>query len=165
VQWAGTSSTLFGYDNDAGSFDLFSLPVTAAGIGAAGSVTSALQQSGRHIHRFGSLIYGDNGQVADPASGSLAGSFVISAPFTPVPSSVMTADTGLGCAYFAYVDFNTGLLTVQAFSLANYASLRAITVGAVAGTPTRLVRWGTNGLALLLDSGAVLLLSGTFVTG
>jgi len=28
-----------------------------------------------------------------------------------------------------------------------------------------MVRWGADGLAIVLDSGAILLLSGTFVTG
>lgn len=165
VQWTADGSGLYGYDNSAGSFDLYTLPVTSAGVATATGVTAVLQQTGGHIHRFGSLVYGDNGQVADPATGLLAGSFSIVAPFTPAPRSVMTADIALGCAYLAYVDPATGLLTVQAFGLANYASLRTIALAAVPGTPQRIVRWGASGLALLLDSGDILLLDGTFVTG
>jgi len=91
----------------------------------------------------------------------------------------MVPDGTVGKAFFlgqSTNSFGSGTYTLQSFDLQTFTPIDTLTIPAVVGTPTRLIRWGTNGLTFttVLDTfgstgematgGAVYLISGAFVT-
>jgi hypothetical protein len=158
LQWGSSAATRYGANVENGAADFYTLAVDAGGASLVSDVKSVLFANQR-IQFANGLIYADSGQVFDPASGNLVGSFALNA------AAVMTVDTGANVAYFAYLDSISGVLTVRAFDATRLTPLRLITLATLTGKPTRLVRFGTQGLAIALKSGAVVLLTGSFVTG
>jgi hypothetical protein len=131
----------------------------------ATSKTSATYASSSNdeMQIAGGQLYGDFGQVFDPESGSLLGTFYETG--TTVAAGTTVADTTLGLAFV--LDSSTGATyngynQIQAFNLSNYALASAaaipISVPYQAAytnnpTPSRLTRWGTNGLAFRTNAG------------
>jgi len=158
IQWSASAATLYGTD---GNFYTFA--VDPSGLTLAATVPGVLSHGNAQMHRFGSLIYTDGGQVLDPASGTIAGAYLL--PAGAAGGEAMTVDTPLGVAYFAYVEFATNALRLQAFDAGRFTPLRNINLGPVGGSPTRIVRFGTDGLAIVTTTGMVALVQGSFVTG
>jgi hypothetical protein len=96
---------------------------------------------GPYIEFKNNLVYSTRGQVVNPSTGALAGSF------TNVPSfgGAMTVDTELGKIFFAS-EGGSGFI-ISAYDINTFVPLGQITLLA-RGFPTRLVRWGVNGLAI-----------------
>ena len=62
-------------------------------------------------------------------------------------------------------------MTLEAFDLRTNALLGSVAIPGVTGTPVKLIRWGSNGLAFLTSSNqgpqqgdGVYIISGAFVT-
>ena len=164
LQWATSAATVYGYNVENGNEDFVTLSVGAAGVAEVSDLRQVLMQSGGRIHRGGNLIYGDSGQVLDPAASAVVGQFAVN-PAGILPQSVAALDIGRNTAYFAFVNGQSGELTLQTFDISSYALLRSISLGVIPGAPTRIVRWGADGLAVVLASGTIVVVSGTFVSG
>jgi hypothetical protein len=50
--------------------------------------------------------------------------------------------------------FNTASYTIESYNQQSFDPVRSITLSNIAGSPLRLVRWGSNGLVLVTDSAA-----------
>ncbi|MDR3740791.1 MAG: IPT/TIG domain-containing protein [Terracidiphilus sp.] len=102
----------------------------------------------------GGRTYTDYGSVYDADAGALLGNFYVTG--TTVAQGPATADTTLGSAYIldnpqGYSNLSSNA-QIQVFSLAHYASTAVIPVNLASSTnsnngPSRLTRWGANGLA------------------
>jgi hypothetical protein len=167
--WAGSGGPLYGTSFE-GSPDLATFSVTASGLTLASDQQNVFGPGGRS-HLAGGLFYGDGGTVFDPVAGLVVGTFVTSG--SPNVTTVMTVDTALGRAYFAYVEPVSATLRVQVFDLTHFTLLRSASLGPVSGRVTRIVRWGADGLAIATtatpiyfstNSGPLALIEGTFVT-
>ncbi len=111
----------------------------------------------------GGRLYTDFGTVGDPESGSLLGTFYLTG--TTAASGPTTADTTLGKAFILdspTTSFSTPT-QIQIFSLSNFAQATTAVIPVSVATPSsysyfnnypsRLTRWGTNGLAFRTPSG------------
>ncbi len=139
IVWGKDATVLYGANNESTGFDLYTLPVTSAGVGTIVDYPGAMPNfANRHIHfdPITGYVYGDTGNVVDPANGSPAGRFAY--------SGTMTTDGSLNLAFF--VGTNTPLV-LASYDLTKFTPQNTFTVPNVTGTPVRLVRFGPNGLA------------------
>jgi hypothetical protein len=159
LQWHDPS-TLLGSDG-------FSSSLLVMGVDANG--VTALRQFfpftlTKHIHFSPAtgLVYADDGHVADPATGTVVGSYAVG---TPSATTLMVPDSGLGKAFFLTQTQNVASTTVtlQSFDLVNFTLLNSMTIPNLKGTVQNLVRWGQNGLAFNTNQGQMVLLGGSFV--
>ncbi|MDW5265877.1 IPT/TIG domain-containing protein [Granulicella sp. L56] len=167
--WNPNGQGLYGIDTELGS-GLYVMSVNPAGVQLQTQISAVGSALGNHLH-FDSTtgyIYTDSGKVIDPATNSIVGTF----PLTAVQgvfngSTIMVPDGKLNIAYFLGQSISGGGYVIEAFDLTNFTLLGSTSVTNISGTPSRIIRWGNNGLAFLTGnaSGAgVYLLSGGFVT-
>ncbi len=73
VQWGVDTSTLLAANSSTTGFDLYTLAVNAAGVTVSHDFPGAFTTFGQRIHFEPSknLVYSDDGQIIDPATGAL----------------------------------------------------------------------------------------------
>ncbi|HEY3646203.1 MAG TPA: IPT/TIG domain-containing protein [Gammaproteobacteria bacterium] len=110
------------------------------------------------------LIYADDStRVIDPST------LHFTTAVYPL-SGVMTPDSTLGCAYFiaqtaTQVTTGTNDYTLSCYSTADQTQTRSLVIPAVNGKPTKMLRWGNEGLVFITDAGYIYFVSGQVVTG
>jgi hypothetical protein len=105
--------------------------------------------AGIHYDAGTGLVYTDGGQAIQPSNGSVVGSYGASG--IAVPDSTLNRLFILGQAAAQAGTLN---YTVESFNQSTFASVASVTIDNVVGTPTALIRWGTNGLAFTTRVGA-----------
>ncbi len=166
IQWNADASVMFIANNEDTGFDFYTIPVTASGFGKVTDYGGLAGGFGESIHfdRVTKLVYDDNGSIIDPVAGALVGRF--GAFGTMVP------DGALGTASFleSSSSYGSAGLTLASFDIARMTPIATATIPNVVGTPTHLIRWGSNGLAFTTAgsygasaASAVYILSGSFV--
>lgn len=162
VQWGADASTLFAANSSSTAFDFYTLAVNAAGVTVSHDFPNVFTSPVKRIHFEPSknLVYADNGQIIDPATGTVTGRFI-----TPLffESALMVTDVAANRAYFITQQFSSGAVTMQSFNLTTLAAIDSLTINNVNGNIGRIVRWGQNGLAFNTSGGQVFLVAGTFV--
>ena len=158
LAWNANGSILYAYDDG----DLFTLTPSASGLAQAAVFSSI--SLGSEFQFNGGLIYGNNLSVIDPSSGATVGSLI--ADTSNINQVVLALDASLNRAYVFYDDYRnpSPLWTLETFNLQSRASLAMARIDSVSlglngltGTTGRLVRWGTNGLAINANEGLVLI--------
>ena len=76
-------------------------------------------------------------------------------------NNVMVPDSTLNKAFF--VGESSGMATIEAFNLTEFSSIGSISFTGDSDFPTRIIRWGNNGLAFITSQGSVYLVGGNFV--
>jgi hypothetical protein len=163
VQWGADASTLLAATNSNTGFDFFTLAVNPAGVTLSHDFFGTFTSSAKRIHFEASknLVYADNGQIINPATGAVTGSFITPTFFN---STLMVPDAAGNRAYFVTQSFfGPGPATLQSFNLTTLALIDSLTINNVNGSIGRLVRWEQNGLAFNTSGGQVFLVAGTFV--
>ena len=133
-------SLLYGASNKLTKFSVDSSGVTVTG--------SFPFFSGGSIVLANNLIYGASGQIIDPSTGALVGSFTGAA--TGIPSNSHVIDVANGRAFYliSTFDFLGSFRTaIIAYDLNTFLQIGFINITGVPGNPRNLIRWGTNGLA------------------
>jgi hypothetical protein len=157
LQWGSTTSALYSGDGDISSYEFYALGVTAGGVSVSNVYSNVFGSGFNSIHYDSGtgLIYADNGKVVDPSTGTVVGSFAVPAVFP-----VMIPDSANGKAYFAYTAAGTspGIIDVviESFNITTHAPIAKFRLpGAdnIFGAPQKLIRWGTDGLAVRLSPG------------
>jgi hypothetical protein len=175
--WNSNGQTLYGINTETGTNAVYIMSVGATGVQLQTQSSTAPTSFGNYLH-FDSTtgyIYTDSGKVIDPATGAVIGSFPVNAlqgGFNGNP--IMVPDDNLNIAYFLGQTNGggPGNYVVEAFDLTHFTLLGEIPISNVSGTPSKLIRWGSNGLAFLTGGtsgagavgGSVYLVSGGFVT-
>jgi hypothetical protein len=90
------------------------------------------------------MIYSDDGNVADPSTQAIVGTYNASGLVAPDSSLDRVFILGQTAA-----QANTSNFTIQSFDEKAYTLVSSITLDNLVGTPIELVRWGTSGLAIL----------------
>jgi hypothetical protein len=160
IQWGAGNTTLLGADSF-GS-DLLVMAVDANGVTGLHDFFPFTQGTRVRFNAATGFAYGNDGHVADPATGTVVGSFAVGPPSA---TNLMIPDSGLGKAFFltqTQIAGNT-TVTLQSFNLTSFALLNSITIPNLKGTVQSLVRWGQNGLAFNTTQGQIVLLGGSFV--
>ncbi len=171
IQWNADGTAIFAANTEDTGFDFYSIPVTGAGFGTVQDFPGVVQRffSDIHFDATTGYVYTDDGGEIDPITGTLLGTFHA--------RGVMVTDGKLGLAYF--IDTlsdvtGSGTYSLESFDLKRFTPVATLSLSAVTGIPTHLVRWGTNGLALTTSSidsggnsipGQIYIISGSFVTG
>lgn len=175
--WNSNGQSLYGINTETGTNAVYIMSVSSAGVQLQTQSSTAPTSFGNYLHFESTTgyIYTDSGKVIDPATGAVIGSFPVNAlqgGFNGNP--IMVPDGNLNIAYFLGQTNSggPGNYVIEAFDLAHFNLLGAIPISNVSGTPSRLIRWGSNGIAFLTGNtsgtGAagdgVYLVSGGFVT-
>ena len=118
---------------------------------------------------FGSAtgyLYSNNGNVIDPRTGGVIGNFplnTIEGGFNEPP--LMVTDGQLNIAYFFGEPEYLGYYVLEAYDLTHFTFLGAVALTNVSGIPTKMCRWGSNGLAILTHTGSGSLGDGVYLVG
>jgi hypothetical protein len=166
IQWNSDASEMFAANSDGTGYDFFTLPVTSSGFGKI-TDWGGLVVGGASIHydKTTGYVFDDNGNVVNPANGTLIGKFSA--------SGVMVPDGALKKAFFLGGTSN-GSYALESFDIQSLTPIASITFDPLGGFPTHLIRWGSNGLAFTVSNGLydtpattglVYIVSGSFVDG
>jgi uncharacterized protein (TIGR03437 family) len=163
IQWNADGTTMFSVNNEDTGFDFYTVPVSASGFGKVTDYSGLSGGFGSSIHfdKPTGYVYDDNGAIIDPVAGTLVGKFAA--------SGLMVPDGALGTAFFLQGSFGSPTYTLQSFDMRRFTPDASVTLSNIVGSPSHLIRWGSNGLAFTTGSnafssgGAVYILSGPFV--
>src|SRR6185369_13313177 len=146
IAFSASASKLYGTGPSTGLQTM-----TVDGSGVSVSSTSSLGQ-GTRIQFSNGLIYTSSGQVINPDTNTLLGTFPVG-----FSSHAFTIDSSVSRAYYLINDFGT--FTLKAFDLNTFALVGSLTISNVSFFPgaTPLLRWGANGLALRTDNELILI--------
>jgi Abnormal spindle-like microcephaly-assoc'd, ASPM-SPD-2-Hydin len=159
LQWGSDDSAIYAANNEVSSFDFYVLSVNPSGIVLDVDHPNEFDAFEADIHfdaRSG-LIYSDDGQVVNPATGGPVGAYSVSG------TNVMVPDSTINRAFFVSQQSESGTATIEAFDLTKFSSIASVTIPDVSSYPLRIIRWGSNGLAFNTYEGAVYLIGGNFV--
>jgi hypothetical protein len=170
LQWAGNSTTLYAVDQQIPQ-DVLVLGVLNSGAVLNQHYNAVVNtySAGIHYDSGTGLVYTDGGDVIQPSNGTIVGSYGASGIAAPDSGLVRVFILGQTTA-----QFGTSSYTIEAFDQNNFTALGSITIDNVVGTPTALIRWGSDGLAFTTQIGApadflgtgpgqLYVVSGTFV--
>jgi hypothetical protein len=126
------------------------LQVNASGVAHQSQGVSAFNINAGDIHSdFGTdLIYSDDGTVANPNTGAIAGNYGASGLVAPDSSLNRVFILGQTAA-----QANSSNFTIESFDQKGFTLVSSITLSNLSGSPIQLVRWGASGLALLTIGG------------
>jgi len=170
IQWKQDGTEMFGADLSDTGFVFYTVPVTANGFGTVTQYPYTFNTFGTKIHYDAATgyVYDDDGIVVNPQNGTIVGTFAA--------NGLMVPDGTIGRVFFL-VQVNEASYsnyTLESFDINTLEPISSLVITNVIGTPTRLIRWGSNGLAFTASTynystktttGAVYLVSGSFVTG
>ncbi len=144
IQFA-SASTLYGYSNSVVS----EVAVNANGGTLTTQWDSLLTGSGGIVYDAG-LIYGENGQVLDPSTGMLVGTYDVGSSYfnntvEVWPESAINSTFAVGITPF----FNG--FGVTSYNLSHFTPTAVINLSQLSGTAQSLTSWGSNGLAFVLE--------------
>jgi Calx-beta domain len=129
----GSSSVLYG-----NSFQgLTTMAIDNSGVTVTGTTRFTV---GNSLIFDNNRLYGSTGQVLNPATGDLVGTFSVG-----TFDSIHAIDSANGRAFFLVGSGPT--IQLRAFDLNTFLPLGFVNISGVTGIPRSLVRWGTNGLA------------------
>jgi len=134
IAFSATASKLY----STGFNGLSTLTIDATGV--SGSSTAPLAFSSPRIKFSGGKLFTSAGQVIDPDSNTLLGTFFGANTQAFVP------DTAAGRAY--YLTSGPGSsFTIRAFDINTFIQVGSLVIDGVSGITSSLLRWGPNGLA------------------
>jgi len=108
-------------------------------------------------------LYTSSGQVLDPETGTLFGTFT----GTNINNSTtFTTDSALNRAFYLTAPGFSGTqtLTLRVYDTQTFVLVGTLDIPNVVGAPTRIVRWGSNGLAFCSNSGQLYIIQTTLVS-
>jgi len=160
----GSNSLVFNTANNSRLYALSSglltrLSVTASGVSSINS--SNVSASGAAKLSEGRL-YTSSGQVLDPENGNLFGTFTGLGTTT----TAFTPDETVHRVYFLSAPFSSGgpvTVTLRAYDSQTFVPVGTLDIPNILGTPTEMVRWGSNGLAFCTTGGNVVLIQTTLI--
>jgi hypothetical protein len=151
IEPSAQSNRLIGFNNETTEFGLRTLNVDAHGVTQETVVGSVVAGFGADIEYLDGRIYATGGQVVDASTLSLLGTFPFQAQGSHFSQGALEADSVYGLMYFvAGGSFDP--LSLKVFDLATFVPITSMPLTGLSGTPRDLIRWGDDGLALLLGS-------------
>lgn len=158
IAWSANASMLYAVNNESSAFSFFRMPVDGSGILAGERVDDAIRYYYDRIHydRTTDRVYSDAGLIIDPTTGSRLGEFGV------VNATAAAIDGPLHKAFYL-VPRSAGGVSIQSYDLQSRSLISSLDLPDVGASGSRLVRWGTNGLAFNGDDGEVWIVSGSFV--
>ena len=152
-------TTLYGYNNGDSGNDFHKLSLDASGIHLVQSKKNLL--NGGDISFANGLVYSTFGRVLDPETQNLVGSFKTTNTNFAL-GSTLVVDPALNRIFFA--GNNGGGIQILAYELNTFLPVGGIVIQNVGSSPpTRMLRWGSNGLAIRSSDGQVVLIQSKLI--
>ncbi len=144
LAWGASDEILGGAISTGGPLDEFQVGPSGVSLLTVG--TGNFNYNYAEIHSdFGTgLIYSDDGNVADPTTQAIVGTYNASGLAAPDSSLNRVFILGQTTA-----QANTSNYTIQSFDEKAYTPVSSITLDDIIGSPIQMVRWGSSGLAIL----------------
>jgi hypothetical protein len=149
LAFSASASKLYGTGLYSG---LTTMTVDASGITVAGAVSLS---AGHRIKFDNGRIYGGSGQVINPDSGTLLGTF------SAATTSGFVPDSAVGRAYYLVTE--QANRTLKAYDINNFLPVGSATIPGVVGDATAMVRWGSNGLAFRTSGNQLFILQTSLI--
>ena len=154
-EFGGSRSTIFASPSvlyGTAFFGLSTMTVDNSGVTVTSTATFS---AGNATYLANGLLYGSTGQVLNPTTGQVVGSFT--GGFTSNEIHAVDADNGR--VYFLFSGSKLVAYDINTFLPIGFVNLPFF----VNGTPRDLVRWGTNGLAFRTESRDIVLIETALV--
>lgn len=123
---------------------LYKFQVTPSGAAFVSASAPTFSQGEIHSDFGTGLIYSDNGNVANPDTEAIVGTYSASGLVAPDSSLNRVFILGQTAAQAGTSNF-----TIDSFDEKAFTVVSSITLENLLGSPIQLVRWGTSGLAVL----------------
>lgn len=171
VAWNTNGTALFGAFNQLYIDPIVFLSVDSSGAQFVRASSPVDINSIRYSSSTGD-VYDNIGRVFDPSTMGQINQLPLNAAI-PIASSLLVLDDNLSMAWVLAQAANGqgAQFIVEGFDLKTNALLGAIYLPSMTDTPVKLIRWGTNGLAVLTNGphgpqtgDGVYLINGAFVT-
>jgi len=168
--WAADDTTIYAYNRPVLNPSLYQLSVSSNGL-AVTQQTPLQVQDGEinDIEYIGGLFYSSGGSIYNPSSGVLQ-TFPLQNT-NPIGSTVtagwVAVDTSLSRAYALTNDTPYQSVTGQTIEGFDLTTLQSTWIARFPSIKTRIIRWGTNGLAFFDGNAlnpAIIVISGSVVT-
>jgi hypothetical protein len=175
LAWGADANTLYGQSDIEGqSQGLAGFSVSSTGVAVGGTLNSGSLGLRVHYDTGTKLLYSDSGVITNPVGPAQVGTF---------PSGVaVVTDSTLKRAFVltsstSNISNNSGQgatsYTLNIYDLNTLGLLNSIVIPDVLGYPTRMARWGSNGLAFVTNSqlytagsaGVLYILQGSGISG
>jgi hypothetical protein len=147
LAWGNTDSILAAAEDDGRDYalPLYTLAVNLSGPTYLGTYGN-FNYSGFGIYSdFGTgLVYSEDGNVANPVTGGIVGSYPASGLIAP--------DSSLNRVFFlgqTAAQAQTTSYTIQSFNETAFTPVSSISIDHIFGAPIAFIRWGASGFALL----------------
>ena len=148
LAWGADATTLFGQtDPCCTNQGLFGVPVSSFGVSALNALNSGGLGSRVHYGSGTKLLYSDSGVITNPVGPAQVGTF--SAGGIVVTDSTLNRAFVLTPSGTSNYGLNTTSYTLDIFDLNTQVLLNSIVIPDVLGYPTRMTRWGSNGLVFV----------------
>jgi hypothetical protein len=164
IQWGIDSTKIYAANSETTSFDFYTFNVNSSGIAVTQDYPSVFWNPGRiHFDRGSGLVYSDDGfHAINPSTGLPAGVFEVGGGWPMAPDSTLNTVFML----VQYVWQGNSNYTIDLFDMTHYTRIGAIPFQTTAqlgfNSPSRFIRWGSNGLAVNFKGDKIYLLSGSF---
>src|SRR5437867_1297772 len=149
IAFSTSSSRLYGLN---GPYEFYRMKVDDSGVSIVSSTRDLV--TGDDFELDNGLIYVNSGQVIDPEALQVVGTFSFES-FGGVYS--FFPDSAVGLVYFL-VARDQSSYRILAFDQRTFLLVGSLDVPGVLGTPSKLIRWGANGLAFRTTGDQVFLI-------
>jgi uncharacterized repeat protein (TIGR01451 family) len=154
IEYSGSPSTLFGYNNETTEFGFRTMVVDASGVSVSDATRSLVGGFGVDIEYNNGRIYSTTGSVIDPVGLIITGTFAASGLVEPDSTSsrvfFLTAGSGSN-------------RTLQAYDINTFQFMGSLNISGVNGNATTLIRWGDNGIAFNTDQSEVFIIQTSLI--
>jgi hypothetical protein len=148
LAWGADATALFGQaDPCCTNQGLFGVPVSSFGVSAVNALNSGYLGSRVYYDSGTKLLYSDSGVITNPVGPAQVGTFSV--------GGIVVTDSTLNRAFVLTPSgtSNYGLYstsyTLDIFNLNTQVLVNSIVIPDVLGYPTRMARWGSNGLVFV----------------
>ncbi len=175
LAWNPNGSAIYGAYPQSATYPVLVLGVSSSGVQLTSS-SQPLMMGAIQYSAVSGDVYGYEGNIFDPSNNTIGTHLplnVVAGGIFSGQSTVLTVDDTLGMVWVLTTPVNapSQQMTLEAFDVRTNALLGSVDIPSVTGMPVKLIRWGSNGLAVLTAStqgsqqgAGVYLVSGTFIT-
>jgi hypothetical protein len=147
IKFSSIGSTLYGYNNETTEFGFRRMSVDESGVTVVDATSNLISGFGVDIRFDDGLIYATSGRVIDPEALTIVGTFSV-----PPFGALVAPDSTVSRVFFLS---GSSLL---AFDQRTFLPVGSLDIPGVAGTPSSLILWGTDGLAFRTSTDQVFLI-------
>ena len=150
IEFSASAASLYGHNNETTEFGFRRMTVSAAGVSVADVETSfdppeLFSGFNADIHFGDGFIFTTEGRMIDPLARTVVRTFALPSMF----GNLVVSEPSLNRVF--YMSGNT----IRAFDTGSGTEVGSAAVNGTTGEATRLIRWGTQGLAFRTTTGQI----------